>query len=290
MTQNALVATNLTPGSDLAAYVLTVNAIPVLSSSEEQELAERWRQARDTKAAGELVKAHLRYVVYIAKQYYGYGLPESDLIQEGNVGLMKAVRSFDPDRGVRLVTYAVQWIKSEIFEYIIRNWRIVRVATTKAQRKLFFKLRSYKKGLNLLTHDEREKIAADLGVKPGEVAEMETRLGAMDSEVASVAQEMSDDLPTQMVVLEDKDSDPESLLIEEERNDAMTEGLDEALSSLDERARDIVESRWLPTSGKKATLHDLAAKYDISAERVRQLEQSAMQRMRELLAPVVRAY
>jgi RNA polymerase sigma-32 factor len=272
-------ALNMVPGANLSAYVQAVSAIPLLSAEREQYLAEKLFYEDCVESARELVLAHLRFVVHIARSYSGYGLPEGDLIQEGNVGLMKAVKRFDPTKGVRLVSFAVHWIKAEMHEYILRNWRIVKVATTKAQRKLFFNLRSAKKSLAWLTPEETQAIAQDLGVDEAEVRRMESRLSSRD--VAFDAPTDADDdeawqAPQQY--LEDHSADP-ALTLEQADDKSFTEGrLYAALRALDERSRDIVSRRWL--ADEKATLHELAAEHGVSAERIRQLEATAMKKLR----------
>ncbi len=268
----------LSPGANISAYIQGVNTIPVLSAEEERSLAEELYYHENLDSARKLVLSHLRFVVHIARSYNGYGLNISDLIQEGNVGLMKAVKRFNPEKGVRLVSFAVHWIKAEIHEYILRNWRIVKVATTKAQRKLFFNLRGQKKRLAWLTHDEAKAVASDLGVEVEQVYEMEKRLSARDS--AFDAPESDDDSSYQAPVyyLEDKGADP---AVEMEQADWQTDSytrMATAMAKLDERSKDILQQRWL--SDKKATLHDLADKYGVSAERIRQLEKNAMNKLR----------
>ena len=272
----------MAPGGNLAAYVQGANSIAVLSAEEEKSLAERLYYDNDLESARQLVLAHLRFVVHIARSYSGYGLPLADLIQEGNVGLMKAVRRFNPEKGVRLVSFAVHWIKAEIHEYVLRNWRIVKVATTKAQRKLFFNLRSAKKRLAWLTDDEASAIAQDLGVEVTQVREMENRLAARDAAFDGALEEDEDEVyqaPAQY--LEDRGADPALILEDAEWQTGSHERLTGALSELDERSQDIIQQRWL--SENKATLHDLAAKYSVSAERIRQLEQAAMKKVRAAL-------
>jgi len=272
----------MAPGGNLAAYVQGANAIAVLSAEEEKSLAERLYYDNDLESARQLVLAHLRFVVHIARSYSGYGLPLADLIQEGNVGLMKAVRRFNPEKGVRLVSFAVHWIKAEIHEYVLRNWRIVKVATTKAQRKLFFNLRSAKKRLAWLTDDEASAIAQDLGVEVTQVREMENRLAARDAAFDGALEEDEDEVyqaPAQY--LEDRGADPALILEDAEWQTDSHERLAGALSGLDERSQDIIQQRWL--NDHKATLHDLAAKYSVSAERIRQLEQAAMKKVRVAL-------
>ena len=268
-----------TPVGNLGAYLAAVNAIPVLSAEEEKVLALRLRDQGDLEAARQLVMAHLRFVAHIARGYSGYGLNQSDLIQEGNVGLMKAVKRFDPEKGVRLVSFAVHWIKAEMHEYILRNWRIVKVATTKAQRKLFFNLRSSKSKLAWLTHDEANALAKDLRVDVKTVYEMEGRMSARD---AAFDPKADDDDDTANFApanyLEDKNADPALQLESSDWEEDSTDRLYSALETLDERSRDILQQRWL--NQDKATLHDLAARYGVSAERVRQLEQNAMKKIR----------
>ena len=265
----------------LDAYIQRVNQMPMLTADRERDLASRFADDNDLQAARELVMAHLRFVVKIARGYAGYGLSQSDLIQEGNIGLMKAVKRFDPSVGVRLVSFAVHWIKSEMHEFILRNWRIVKIATTKAQRKLFFNLRSAKKRLGWSSQAEVNSIADDLGVKPSDVMSMEARLNAQD--VAYDSADTADDGAVQQPVaaqyfLEDKRADPALLLEQSSETDFTNGRLLAALEQLEPRARAIVEQRWLVE--KKATLQALASKYEISAERVRQLEASAMKKLK----------
>ncbi len=271
------------PGANLGAYMANVNQVSILSVEEERELAERYFYEEDLEAARQLVLAHLRFVVHIARSYSGYGLQQADLIQEGNVGLMKAVKRFDPRMGVRLVSFAVHWIKAEIHEYVIKNWRIVKVATTKAQRKLFFNLRSLKKGSRSLTQAEAESIAHDLNVTPDQVLEMEGRLSAFD---ASFEASVSDDederaIHAPALYLEDNRYDPARMLEESDWEEDSTERLVAAMGRLDERSRDILNRRWL--SDEKATLHELAAEYSVSAERIRQLEKNAMEKIKSAM-------
>ena len=267
----------LVPGGDLSAYIQSVGSIPVLSAERERELAEDLFYHGNVEAARQLVMSHLRFVVHIAKSYKGYGLAQADLIQEGNVGLMKAVKRFDPEKGVRLVSFAVHWIKAEIHEYVLRNWRIVKIATTKAQRKLFFNLRSAKKQLSWLSNDEVHAVAADLGVDVAEVRRMEGRLSSVD--VGFDADTDDERGPVAPVhYLEDHSADPALLLESDDLEESNPQSLSLALSELDERSRDILQSRWLGDS--KATLHDLADRYGVSAERIRQLEQAAMKKLR----------
>src|SRR6056297_1081037 len=273
----------MVPGANLAAYVQAVSSIPVLSAEREKALAEDLVFNDNLEAARELVMSHLRFVVHIARSYSGYGLAEADLIQEGNVGLMKAVKRFDPEKGVRLVSFAVHWIKAEIHEYILRNWRIVKVATTKAQRKLFFNLRSAKKSLAWLTAEEAQAVADDLGVNVQEVQRMEGRLSSRDLAFDAPADSDDEDgWQAPQYYLEDQGGDP-AAAVESEDWRAQSEGrLQGALRNLDERSRDIVARRWL--ADEKATLHELAADYGISAERIRQLEQAAMKKLRTAIA------
>lgn len=269
----------LVPGQNLGAYMQVVNSIAVLTAEEEKKLAEDLYYREDLEAARRLVMAHLRFVVHIAKSYSGYGLSQGDLIQEGNVGLMKAVKRFNPEKGVRLVSFAVHWIKAEMHEFILRNWRIVKVATTKAQRKLFFNLRGQKKKLAWLTNNEVEAVAADLNVSVKSVRQMEGRLSAFDASFDADADD-DDDTAYQAPAnyLEDTRYDPSTILEKEDWSDSNITGLELALETLDERSRDILQQRWL--NDDKATLHDLAAKYSVSAERIRQLEKNAMKKVR----------
>ncbi len=266
----------------LDQYIQRVNRIPLLTEKEESDLARSLRDEGDLEAARKLVLSHLRVVVAIARGYLGYGLPHSDLIQEGNVGLMKAVKRFDPDRGVRLVSFAIHWIKAEIHEYIVKNWRLVKIATTKAQRKLFFNLRSMKPSSSTLQGDEVLAVAQQLGVKPEEVREMETRLSGAD-----VALEAGPDDDEErfapIAYLADPHAEPSEVIAQRQYAHLQDEGLHSALAKLDERSRAIVQRRWL-TEGEAATLHELAAEYGVSAERIRQIEAKAMQKMRSQLA------
>jgi RNA polymerase sigma-32 factor len=271
------------PTGNLAAYRQAVNSLPMLSAEEEKELAERFRATEDLDAAWQLVTSHLRFVVRIARGYSGYGLQEADLIQEGNIGLMKAVKRFDPNVGVRLVSFAVHWVRAEMHEYILRNWRIVKVATTKAQRKLFFNLRGAKKRLGWLNNEEVHAVAKDLGVSPDTVLEMEQRLSAYD---AAFDPQASDDGEGDRFApagyLQDLRFEPAAQVEAEDWQAHSEHRLHEALDCLDERSCDIVRKRWL--SDDKSTLQDLADTYGISAERVRQLEKTAMNKLRTALA------
>src|SRR3990172_1935085 len=269
------------PVGSLEAYVERVSSIPVLSREEEIELATRFREHQDLDAARQLVLSHLRFVVHVARGYMGYGLPVADLIQEGNVGLMKAVKRFDPGMGVRLVSFPIHWIRAEIHEFVIRNWRLVRVATTKAQRKLFFNLRSMKPGLAPLSGDEIERIATDLNVKPEEVTEMETRLAGRD--VAFEADDNDEDVYAPVHYLAaGEDAEPSRQLEVEESERVQSPRLHKPLAGLDPRSRRIIEARWLREKDS-ATLHDLAAEFRVSAERIRQIEAKALQKMRKVM-------
>lgn len=269
----------MVPGANLEAYIQAASSIPMLSAAEEKELAERLYHDDDLEAARRLVLSHLRFVVHIARSYSGYGLAQSDLIQEGNVGLMKAVKRFNPEYGVRLVSFAVHWIKAEIHEFILRNWRIVKVATTKAQRKLFFNLRSQKKRLAWLSQAELNAVAEDLGVEPRVVREMEGRLASQDTAFDGPMDD-DDDTAYQAPAhyLQDRRSDPATQLEQSDWTEDSNSRLLTALSSLDERSQDILRERWLTES--KSTLHELADKYGVSAERIRQLEKNAMKKIR----------
>jgi len=271
-----------TATGSLEGYIQTVKSFPILSQQEETDLARRFRQEEDLDAARQLIVSHLRVVVAIARGYMGYGLPQADLIQEGNVGLMKAVKRFDPERGVRLVSFAVHWIRAEMHEFILRNWRIVKIATTKAQRKLFFNLRSMKPGLNTLGGEEVKAIARQLGVNPEEVVEMETRLGGKDIALEPLGGEEDDEGYAPIAYLTDSDAEPGRILEHEQTARLKGEGLQQALASLDARSRRIIESRWL-READQATLHDLAAEFGVSAERIRQIEHKAMQKMRGVI-------
>jgi len=271
------------PTGNMDAYISAAFQLPILSAEEEHELAVRLRDHQDLDAARRLVMAHLRFVVKIARGYSGYGLPQHDLIQEGSVGLMKAVSRFNPDMGVRLVSFAVHWIKAEIHEYILRNWRIVKIATTKSQRKLFFNLRSAKKRLGWFTRQEVEDVAEDLGVKPETVLEMESRLSNYDVAFDGAAAD-DDEGPSMAPVayLPDLRNEPSTQIEQEDSAASEREGLYAALESLDERSRDILQRRWLAEN--KETLHVLADEYGVSAERIRQIEAAAMKKMRATLA------
>ena len=267
---------------NLESYIQAANRFPLLTEKEEVDLARRFRRDGDIEAARGLVLSHLRLVVSVARGFLGYGLPHADLIQEGNVGLMKAVKRYDPERGVRLVSFAIHWIKAEIHEYILRNWRLVKIATTKAQRKLFFNLRSMKQGLNTMSGEEVGAMAKQLGVKPEEVREMETRLSGRDIAMEGGAED-EDETYAPIAYLADPAEEPSEALANREMERLQDEGLKQALANLDARSRRIVERRWL-AEGEAATLHELAEEYGVSAERIRQIEAKAMQRMKGMLA------
>ena len=266
----------------LDAYVQSVNRLPLLTQEQEVAYARRYRKDGDLNAARELVVSHLRVVVAMSRGYLGYGLPQADLIQEGNIGLMKAVKRFDPERGVRLVSFAVHWIRAEMHEYILRNWRIVKVATTKAQRKLFFNLRSLKQSFNSLGFEEVKKIARQLGVKPEEVVEMETRLTGKDIAIEHTGDD-EDEKFSPISYLAAENAEPGRILEHEESARIQGRGLEQALAGLDARSRRIVEARWL-NEKEPATLHDLAAEFGVSAERIRQIEVKALARMKGVIA------
>ncbi|HWH73896.1 MAG TPA: RNA polymerase sigma factor RpoH [Methylibium sp.] len=282
---------------NLDAYISAVNRLPMLTLEEEQSLGQRLREHNDLEAAGRLVLSHLRLVVAISRQYLGYGLPQGDLIQEGNVGLMKAVKRFDPEQGVRLVSYALHWIKAEIHEYVLKNWRIVKLATTKAQRKLFFNLRSKKQSLkseaaeadlhrSTLTDAEIDIVARDLNVKREEVMEMETRLAGGDVALEPQTTEDGEESYAPIAYLADESAEPTRVLESLHRDALASEGIDQALEVLDPRSRRIVEERWLKVEDDGSggmTLHQLAAEYGVSAERIRQIEAAAMKKMRKAL-------
>ncbi|MDK1023760.1 MAG: RNA polymerase sigma factor RpoH [Gammaproteobacteria bacterium] len=270
----------LSPGSNLEAYIQGISSIPVLSREREQLLVDKLFYEEDVEAARQLVLSHLRFVVYVARSYSGYGLAEADLIQEGNVGLMKAVKRFNPEYGVRLVSFAVHWIKAEIHEYILRNWRIVKIATTKAQRKLFFNLRGSKKRIGWMNNSEVETIAKDLGVDAVQVRQMESRLGSNDEGYDGTMEDSHERSPSRYLF--DDQADPALIAEVQDSHQANLEGLRDALGVLDCRSADIIKKRWL--SEKKSTLHQLASKYQISAERVRQLEKNAIKKLKLSMA------
>ena len=268
-----------TPGKDIESYLSSVHAIPILTKEQEQELTFKLYDDDDLDAARQIVIHHLRFVVHIARSYQGYGLPLADIIQEGNVGLMKAVDKFDPNKGVKVVSFAVHWIKAEIHEYILRNWRLVKIATTKAQRKLFFNLRSKKKSLGWLTKDEAEKIANDLNVEVKDVLHMENRLSSTDAAFDSPTSTNDDEeMMSPAQYLEDKRYDPEMMVANEEVEKVNNANLMEALKLLDDRSKDILLRRYL--ADKKATLHELADEYGVSAERIRQIETGALKKLK----------
>jgi RNA polymerase sigma-32 factor len=265
----------------LDSYIQTVNRYPMLSLEDEQRLARAWHDNEDIDAARQLVVSHLRVVVSVARHYLGYGLPHADLIQEGNVGLMKAVKRFDPDRGVRLVSFALHWVRAEIHEYVLKNWRLVKVATTKSQRKLFFNLRSLKQSLNALTLKEADTMARELNVSRKDVLEMETRMSGHDISIDPTVDD-GEESYSPLTYLASPDENPAQLLEREQTERVRHEGLSTALENLDERSRRIIKARWL-TEGEASTLHELAAEYGVSAERIRQIEARALQKMRAVI-------
>jgi len=273
---------SLAGAASIEAYIQAANRFPMLSLENEQALARRLRKCDDLEAARQLVLSHLRLVVSVARGYLGYGLPHADLIQEGNIGLMKAVKRFDPDRGVRLVSFAIHWIRAEIHEYILRNWRLVRLATTKAQRKLFFNLRSMKQGLASMTREDVGRVARELNVKPEEVLEMETRLSGQEVAFEADASDEESYAPAQYLAANPEDEPSRALEVAEGER-LRGEGLRSALAALDPRSRRIVEARWLKDKDS-ATLHELAAEFKLSAERIRQLEVKALEKMRKVLS------
>ena len=284
MTQ-ALAFPTISAVGSIDAYIAAAKHFPILSEEEEFRLAKRFRDAEDLDAARQLVLSHLRLVISIARGYLGYGLPHADLIQEGNIGLMKAVKRFDPCQGVRLVSFAIHWIKAEIHEYVLRNWRLVKLATTKAQRKLFFNLRSMKPGSEALTPAQVDDVACRLNVKPEEVIEMETRLSGHDLALEAGSEDEEGFAP--IAYLEDSGKEPTRVLEARERDYLHGEGLQTALAGLDTRSRRIVEARWL--SENPATLHELAAEFSVSAERIRQIEAKTIQKMKTGLLPLLGA-
>ncbi len=272
----------LSPGGNLETYIQGISRIPVLSVEEERELAGKCYYDEDLDSARKLILSHLRFVVYIANTYKGYGLPLGDIIQEGNVGLMKAIKRFNPEHGVRVVSFAVHWIKAEIHEFVLRNWRIVKIATTKAQRKLFFNLRSRKQGFDQLTMDEAKAIAEDLDVDAEQVKEMEKRLMAFDTSFDGPDDDDDDfGIKAPVYYLEDKRYEPLRLLEMSETSELSEQALHEFITTLDDRSRDIIQQRWFQDS--KSTLHDLADQYNVSAERIRQIEEAAMKKLRKKL-------
>ena len=273
----------LIPQGSLEGYIQAVNSIPVLSAEEERELAMRLQQGGDLEAARQLVMSHLRFVVHVAKSYSGYGLPQADLVQEGNIGLMKAVKRFDPSVGVRLVSFAVHWIKAEIHEYVLRNWRMVKVATTKAQRKLFFNLRKSKKRLGWLNHEEVQAVAADLGVSAADVTEMDARMSNYDQAFDLVGDDEDEGGFAPVHYLEDKSSDLAATIENDNWDSHASRRLSAAMATLDERSQHIIRARWLDEESK-TTLQELADNYGVSAERVRQLEKNALKKLKDAMA------
>jgi len=269
-----------TPASlgSLDHYIQAVNRFPLLTAEQEVALGRRWREHEDVDAARQLVLSHLRLVVAVSRNYLGYGLPQADLIQEGNIGLMKAVRRFDPERGVRLVSFALHWIRAEIHEHVLRNWRLVKIATTKAQRKLFFNLRSMKRSSAALTQAEAKAIAKELGVKPEEVLEMETRISGGDVSLDPTPGD--EDAVTPIAYLADPEEEPSEILERRQTASNRTKGLRTAMAQLDDRSRRIIEARWLREDDDAATLQELADEYGVSAERIRQIESKALKQMR----------
>ena len=279
---NAIALPVPSASGSLESYIQTINRFPLLTQEQETDYARRLRDTGDIEAARHLVLSHLRLVVSIARGYVGYGLPQADLIQEGNIGLMKAVKRFDPERGVRLVSFAMHWIRAEIHEFVLRNWRLVKIATTKAQRKLFFNLRSMKQGLGTLGADEVRAVARELGVKPEEVVEMETRLGGQDMALEPASDDEREQFAP-IAYLAADNAEPGAILEAEQTARLRGQGLEKALASLDARSRRIIEARWL-TEQAAATLHDLAAEFGVSAERIRQIEAKALGKMKSQLA------
>jgi len=281
MTHNLPIAIPSLSVGSLENYITSVKSYPMLSHEEELDLATRFQRDNDLDAARSLVLSHLRVVVSVARGYAGYGLPQADLIQEGNIGLMKAVKRYDPSRGVRLVSFALHWIRAEMHEYVLRNWRLVKIATTKAQRKLFFNLRSLKQGLESLKPHEVKKIALDLNVSESDVVEMEARFNGREMALEADVDDEDDKFSPIAYLAADTDNEPSNTLEKAEKNRLETVGLSHALASLDERSRRIIEARWLQESDDVATLHELAAEFDVSAERIRQIEKKALSKMHE---------
>jgi RNA polymerase sigma-32 factor len=280
--KNSLTLDIVNPTGSLEAYIQAANQIPMLTAEEERDLATRLQEEGDIHAARRMVLSHLRFVIHVARGYSGYGLPQGDLIQEGNIGLMKAVKRFDPTMNVRLVSFAVHWIRAEIHEYILRNWRIVKLATTKAQRKLFFNLRKSKKRLGWFSPEEVQAVAKDLNVEPATVLEMEKRMSSQDTSFDSFSDNDDDDFaPAPAGYLQDLSHEPSLQLENSDWDEHNNNRLHQALETLDERSQDIVKQRWL--TDKKSTLHELADKYNVSAERIRQLESNAMKKMKSTL-------
>ena len=283
MTYNLPLALPSASVGSLENYISSVKGFPMLSHEEELDLATRFQRDNDLDAARKLVVSHLRVVVSVARGYVGYGLPQADLIQEGNVGLMKAVKRYDPSRGVRLVSFALHWIRAEMHEYILRNWRLVKIATTKAQRKLFFNLRSLKQGLDTLKPQEIKRIALELNVSEKDVSEMESRFNGREMSLEADVDDEEDKFSPIAYLAADTDNEPSNTLEKAEREQLETNGLSNALASLDDRSRRIIEARWLQENEDTATLHDLAAEFDVSAERIRQIEKKALSKMQTSL-------
>jgi len=281
---NNLSIANINPADDFNIYQQTINAFPSLTAEEEYSLAMRLKKENDLDAAKQLILSHLKLVIKIARSYSGYNLPHADLVQEGNIGLMKAVKRFDPERGVRLVSFAIHWIKAEIQEYVVKNWRLVKTATTKAQRKLFFNLRSLKKSLKPLNVEEIKSIAKELNVKEEEVKEMEYRFSGQEIAIDYSDDEREEDSFRPISYLQDNALEPSDQLSAQEDESNASDGLKDALSQLDERSRLIIEARWL-NENKAKTLHDLADQYQVSAERIRQIEQAALNKIKLLMSP-----
>lgn len=279
---NALTLPSISSLDSFDQYMRAIKAFPVLTAEEEYEYASRLKKHNDLEAAQKLIVSHLRLVASIARGYMGYGLPQSDLIQEGNIGLMKAVKRFDPERGVRLVSFAMHWIKAEMHEYIIRNWRLVKTATTKAQRKLFFNLRSMKQGFDTLNPDEVNRIARELKVKPEEVMEMEYRLNGQEISLDTQLDDDGEETFSPIAYLEAETPEPSEFLANQQSEQLQSVGLSKALESLDDRSRRVLEARWL-NENANSTLHDLADEFGVSAERIRQIEQKAMQKIKSHL-------
>ncbi len=281
---NNLSIANINPADDYNIYQQTISAFPSLTAEEEYSLAMRLKKENDLDAAKQLILSHLKLVIKIARSYSGYNLPHADLVQEGNIGLMKAVKRFDPERGVRLVSFAIHWIKAEIQEYVVKNWRLVKTATTKAQRKLFFNLRSLKKSLKPLNVEEIKSIAKELNVKEEEVKEMEYRFSGQEIAIDYSDDEREEDSFRPISYLQDNALEPSDQLSAQEDESNASDGLKDALSQLDERSRLIIEARWL-NENKAKTLHDLADQYQVSAERIRQIEQAALNKIKLLMSP-----
>ena len=279
MTNNLTLAMPSPAVGSLESYISSVKSLPVLTHEEELDLATRFQRENDLEAARRLVLSHLRVVVSVARGYSGYGLPQADLIQEGNIGLMKAVKRYDTSRGVRLVSFALHWIRAEMHEYILRNWRMVKIATTKAQRKLFFNLRSLKQGLDTLKPQEVERIAHELNVSASDVVEMEARFNGREMALEADVDDEDSKFSPIAYLAADTENEPSNTLEKAERERLQTNGLSRALASLDDRSRRIIEARWLQENDDSATLHDLAAEFDVSAERIRQIEKKALSKM-----------